>query len=244
MFLYWDGYEIDGSDTDFDIILPENVQVAEFAECFLGVPLFTNTPKPEYAYYHGSKHKKLTKDELINKLLSGDYKNRMDITINCQHPDLLSSELRSEVYAKSEKRKFNEDPDLFPKPEEPINYTEIENPCTPPIIQDSFDRGGVTMVLSIYKDGSNATKGTTLSLNVGPSAFYEYTMFVIDYLQERFPSITTDLDGGLNTCGCTFSASLYGHEKIHLPVKHSIKHTLKRLCEYGLMSYRSWYKNG
>jgi len=244
MFLYWDGYEIDGSDTDFEIILPENVQIAEFAQCFLEIPLFTNTPNPEYTHYHGRKRKKMTKDELVSNLLSGDYKNAIHITVNCQHPDLLTDELRSIVYAKSEKRKFNEDPDNYPWPEEPIDYAKLENPCTAPVIQDTFDRGGVTMTLFICKPTSKETGDITLSLNVGPGAFYEYAMFVVDYMQERFPSIKTDIDGGLNTCGCTFSASLYAYEKIHLPVKHSVKHTLKRLCEYGLVSCRSWYKNG
>lgn len=254
MFLYWDGYEIDGSDTDFEIVLPESVQTLEFAECFLSIPIFCDVPTPEYLYcntqchgiWHGDGCKKITLEELKSKLLSNDY-SKLAIIINCQHSDLLTNELRSEVYGKSEKRKFNEDPDLFPDPEEPMDYSKIENPCVAPVIQNSFDRGGVTMSLLIFKDcenGAGEGGGTALALNVGPSAFYEYTMYVVDYLQERFPSIKTDLDGGLNTCGCTFSSSLYGYEKIQFPVKHSVKHTLKRLCEYGLMSYHSWYKNG
>ena len=39
MFIYWDGYEIDGSDTDFSIILPENVQIMELVDIFLKNPL-------------------------------------------------------------------------------------------------------------------------------------------------------------------------------------------------------------
>jgi len=72
MFLYWDGYEIDGSDTAFDIILPESIQVWEFVECFLNIPVFTDAPKPEYTrcnencsgVWHGDKCKTITRDEL------------------------------------------------------------------------------------------------------------------------------------------------------------------------------------
>jgi len=245
MFLYWDGYEIDGSDTDFDIILPENVQVAEFVECYLSVPLFTNTTQPDYDY----NNKQMTKDELISTLLAGDYKSPIYITINCQHPDLLTNELRDEIYAKTEKRKIYEDQGdsddypIFPK----LDCANIENPCTPPIIQNGFSRGGVTMSLSIYRDyedENGVTRDIGLTLNAGPGAFFEYTIFIMDYMQERFPSIKIDLDSGFNTCSCSFAASLYKYEKIQLPIKHSIKHALKRLCVYGLMSLHSRYENG
>jgi len=249
MFLYWDGYEIDGSDTDFDIVLPENVQLSEFVESFLDIPLFTDTPNPEFrschtdclGIWHNEKCKNIMREELIGELLSSSQTRSLAITVNCLHPDLLSKDLHSEVYAISSRRKFIVDPDYYPMPEEPFDHTKIENPCTAPVIQKHFDRGGVTMQLIINK---NANTNVNLSLNVGPGAYFEYTMYVIDYMKERFPSINTDLDGGLDTCGCTFSLSLYAYEKVQLTVKYSVKHTLKHLTELGLMSYRRFYNKG
>ena len=249
MFLYWDGFEIDGSDTDFDIVLPENVQMHEFVECFLNIPLFCNVPPPEFScctkqcsgIWHDNKCKAITVDELKNKLLAGDYSEYrygLSATINCLHPDLLTEELRTQIYAQSEGRKFNDDPELFPEPEKPIDYSKVESPCDIPVIQTNFDRGGVTMQLLIYRNDKGEN---SLTLNVGPSSYYEYTIYVLKYIRERFPGIEVDVENGLNTCGCTFGRSLYAYEKVLIPIKHSISHTLKWFVKHGIMSYREYF---
>jgi hypothetical protein len=206
MFIYWDGFEIDGSDTDFEIILPESVQVLEFVECYLNMPVFCNVPTPEYqncgsdcsGVWHSDKCKPITLEDLRGKLLSNDY-SKISITINCQHIDLLPKEIQKEIYAKSAKRKciktLNEpkEPD---EPKVPFDYTKTENPCIAPVVQTILDRGGMTTQLSLCND----KEGISAYLNVGPGAYFEYTMYIIDYMNERFPSIKIDIESGFSAC--------------------------------------------
>jgi len=85
-------------------------------------------------------------------------------------------------------------------------------------------------------------------INVGPSFYYEYAMYIIDYLRDSFPGLATW--GGLDcangwTDGCTYASSIYRYEKLQFPVEHNVKNTLKRLTEYNIVrSYRTYYKSG
>ena len=253
MFLYWDGFEIDGSDTDFSIILPENVQICEFVECFLSIPIFSSTPKPTVSYtLHGrDKEQELNFAELKEKLLAGNYPDT-GITVLCRHVEQLPDEVHDKVYAISEQREPHE-----------AAYGKSENPCTAPYAYTQFDRGGMTVELRIQQPGtkhgfdnvdelygyvhnselfrSANQEHSCFNINVGPGFYYEYAIFIIAYLCDHFPGIGVcgGLDcGGGWTGGCTYANSLYYLERILLPVKHSVRNTLKRLTEYDIV--RSW----
>lgn len=258
MFIYWDGFEIDGSDTDFDIILPENVQVSEFIKSFLSIPIFCEEPKPVYNTlparsfnrgYVDSKDR-ISRTVFEERLLSGDY-SEMSVMVYCPHPEQLSDELRSQVYSLSEGRKPHEEA-----------YGKVENPCTAPANKEAF----MTVDLTIEKvqkdwDGSDfkfegsenaynynfplsspAKKGDSyFTLGIPVSSTYEYAMYIIKHMEEHFPSIK--IWGGIEcSCGYTFGTSLYAYEKIQTLINHSVKNTLKRLTEYGIIrSYISYY---
>lgn len=245
MFIYWDGYEIDGSDTDFSIILPENVQIVELVDIFLQCPLLDRLKNPEITYYKGRLRKLLSIEGLKQKLLSGDYPP-IEITINCLHPEELEESLRKEIYGISARR----------EPKEKA-YGKAEHPCTAPIKQEYYTRGEMTVVLWIsnhtvtYEEDEMDGYVTNIELfqesdkefpyvglNVGPGFYYEYAIYLIDYLRDCFPSIATygglDCAGGW-TDGCTYANSLYYFEQIELPVIYSVKNTIKRLCEYDLL---------
>lgn len=263
MFIYWNGYEIDGSDTDFDIVLPENVQVWEFVECFLSLPIFNHSKKPEISWYQNRKQKKLTVTALKEKLLSGDYPV-ITVSINCLLMEQMPEELQRTLYSISERRDPHEEA-----------YGKTEHPCMAPVIQNDYYRGEMTVELRIQKPGTKNwvigddetvtdddgyvhnielfnSAGTepvpAFALNVGPSFYYEYAIYIIDQLRDSFPGLGTcgglDCHGGW-TEGCTYADSIYGYEKIQLPVKYSIKNMLKRLTEYNIVrSYKSYYKKG
>jgi hypothetical protein len=143
MFLYWDGYEIDGSDTDFDIILPENVQINEFIESFLSIPIFCKKQEPVYntlparSYNRGYVDSKdrISKTAFEERLLSGEYTS-MSIMVYCLHPEQLDTELRSQIYGLSEMRKPHEEA-----------YGKVKNPCTAPATKEAF----MTVDLTIDK---------------------------------------------------------------------------------------------
>lgn len=253
MFIYWDSFEIDGSDTDFNVVLPENVQIWEFVECFLSIPIFSDSPKPFISCKQpGNREpRELKLTELKEKLLAGDYPE-MSIMLLCRHPEQLSDELREKIYAIGERREPRE-----------TAYGKSEYPCTTPVIQTYYARGGTTVELLIQQSGtghelsgedvnygyayniewflSNDQEHSCFRINVGPSFYYEYAIFIIDYLRDHFPSIGVcgglDCSGGW-TEGCTYANSLYYLERILLPVKHNVRNTLKRLTEYDIV--RSW----
>jgi hypothetical protein len=257
MFIYWDGYEIDGSDTSFDIILPQNRQAKEFVDCFMSIPLFSDRIKPYYAftksYSRNYSEKKCGRTAFEERLLSGDYK-KLAITLNCKHLEECPAEFREEVY------KFSETRDPHEK-----SYGIAENPCTPPEIQQVYTRGSMTVDLNIY--GKNKphtdwriqdgychnlelfeTDGYSFEIECGPGFYYEYAMYIMEHLREHFPGLATagglDCNGGW-TGGCTYANSLYGYERILLPVEYSVKNLMKRLTEYDIIrSYRCYYKNG
>jgi len=84
MFVYWDGFEIDGSDTDFNIVLPENVQIQEFVDCFLSMPIFSKAIEPSISYYKNNKECNLSLNELKEKILAGNLLD-VSINVNCLH---------------------------------------------------------------------------------------------------------------------------------------------------------------
>jgi len=265
MFLYWDGYEIDGSDSSFDVVLPESVQNHDFFKCFLDMPIFSNIPLPLFhlqkqhiSGHNSGKKRKISKDEFMQRLLTGDFAN-MSFSINCQHPEMLPPQCHAQVYALSQGRDPHEEA-----------YGKAQNPCTRPIIQKDFDRGSMTIDVYVrkigpdwhwrkeeydgphYKYNFDAAKAAnegdiTFEMFVGPSAYYEYAMYIVEYMRQHFPSIA--IHGGLDcgggwTDGCTYADSLYAYEKIHLPVRHNIRHTLKWLTKYGIIrSFRRYYSN-
>lgn len=258
MFLYWEGYEIDGSDTDFDIVLPENRQAVEFVDCFLSIPLFSSKMKPIIYYYKKNKQIKISIQELRNRILSGDYPE-LFLNMNCLHIEELSADLTKKIYSISKTR-------------DPLEkaYGKVENPCTAPVHQTGFSRGEMTVQLQIEQPGTKAGWYTEedsriegyvnhpelirssdpalscFTMNVGPSFYFEYAMYIMEYLKDSFPGLGTcgglDCVGGW-TDGCTYADSIYAYEKVQFPVIYSVKNTMKRLTEYNLVrSYRRCYK--
>jgi len=258
MFLYWEGYEIDGSDTDFEIILPESRQLIEFVECFLSIPLFDHEMEPSIFYTEKSESKELSVQELNERLASGHFPE-IYIEMNCAHPEELPLELRREIYNISPLREPHEEA-----------FGKVENPCAAPELQTCHTRGGMTVEMTISSnknwkknyskewepDGyinnfelflSDDNSLPLFSTNIGPGFYYEYARYIMDYLIDHFPGLGTygglDCAGGW-TEGCTYADSLYEYEKFQFPIPYSINNTMKRLSEYGLAtSYRQYYKN-
>ena len=254
MFIYWDGYEIDGSDTDFTLVLPENVQISEFVDCFLALPVFSRDERLIEWTESGQRHES-SLSELHQMLLAGNYPD-IDVSINCLLMEQMPDDLQQTLYGLSARR--------VP----PENYSDVLNPCMAPVVQRGYTRGDMTVVLRIPKAGSRHASDNVcelngyvnniellssceaglpyFSINVGPGFYYEYAIYIIDSLRDSFPGLCTY--GGLDcadgwTAGCTYCNSLYGFEKVQLPVEHNISHTLKRLTAYGIVSFarRSFY---
>jgi len=259
MFLHWKGFEIDGSDTDYDIILPESAQTAEFVECFLNMPIFDMEFGADFYSMNSNKRKKYTREELI-ECIRNNVNESLYIDVNCLHMELMPKELKEELCKFSEQREPHEGA-----------YGKVSDPCMGLQLQNVYNRGSATVSLTImskdnyknrmeyefekngYEYNSNViNEKNPLSklfvINCGPGFFFEYAMYIMEYMKNRFPSI--GISGGLDcaggwTEGCTYADSIYGYERIFFPVKYSVKNFMKRICEVDLIfPCKTYYKNG
>jgi hypothetical protein len=259
MFLYWQGYEIDGSDTSFDLVLPESRQLTEFVELFLSLPIFTTDMEPQF-HGAGDPHSDgsdiLSRAEFLEMLRTGQYSETLSLDINCRHPEEMTPALRASIYALSAGRVPPE-----------VSLHKPANPCTAPLIQNDFVRGERTVTLLIeprnklqewYKNPEHPPEGYVrsaelfastadlpcLSINVGPTSYYEYAIYLVETLQESFPGLAVagGLDcGGGWTDGCTYAASIYCYDRLTFAVP-SVKNAVKRLTEVDIVRpYRTFY---
>jgi hypothetical protein len=251
MLLYWDGYEIDGSDTSFDIILPENVQVSELFKCFLSAPIIAAHPEPVFSkqsimLFTGcaiAPEDIISETEFYERLLSGDY-TEMAVTVCLLHPELLDAPLKSQIYSMSK----------FRTPLEGAAAYAV-NPCTKPsgstVFMDVFltvrKTQEETAISTLATSASENAYSHNFSLSVpvrkGEARFtlgipvdstFEYAIYLIKRLEDNFPSIRV-WGGAEHSIGASFSNSLYACEQVQIPVKHSIKNTLDQLTELGVV---------
>lgn len=261
MFLLWEGFEIDGSDTDFDLVLPETQELIAFVDCFLSLPLVREA-KFNCHYSSGPpKFKKipLSRQKLAEVLTDGR-RPEIYLEVTCQVTDELPEAIRAELRQLSERR----------EPQE-LAYGKAKCPCMAPALQVHHMRGELSVSLCIMPPGTKkrwyTEEGAELEgyvrneailvakeelpclvINVGPGFYYEYAMYIMNWLEDHFPGLGIagglDCEGGW-TGGCTYANSIYQYEKIQLPIKYSITNTLKRLTEYDLLrSFRRYYKKG
>lgn len=265
MVLYCDDLELIGSDANFDMVLPDSnpKRTVEFISCFLSIPLFCSC-QPEIYYYNirnGRSEKLSMTLEELKEQVREEAHSMIYIDVNCQIMDALSDHVQSTLYQLSETR----------SPHESV-YGNVEYPCMAPIEYPSGKRSNMTVTLKImphktkprwYTDKSALLKGYVyheelllsdyhdypfFSLNAGPGFYYEYAIFIMEYLREHFLGLGTA--GGVGrdgkwTGGLTYANSIYDFARIQLPVRFNVDHTLKRLRDCDIIrSYRSYYKNG
>lgn len=273
MFYYWDGYEIDGSDTNFDLVLPETRQRIDFVKCFLSMPLLS----PDI-YIDKSLYKPADKDlmaRLFNwfKGTTGSETDMQKITLEnalelveqwpevtlfvyCKLMEQLPDNIQEKIYSFSSSR-------------EPLEsrYKINEDPCTPPVMPAMTYQGDMTLQLTAFSPGPKQYGHQTelqgyirnpalfdssgdlayMTLNCGPGFYYEYAMYIMDYMEEHFPGL--GITGGLDcaggwTEGCMYAASIYSHTRVHIPVTYSVRHTLKYLTQFDLLHSYKPYKKG
>lgn len=260
MFLYWIGLEMIGADTDFDMVLPGRDHLKDFVSDFLATPVFcSDTAKFYYYQNNGENFEKIVISHFaLMKMLESNNRPILHIDINCEVMDALPRRIQKRLFELSETR----------IPHEPI-YGNVENPCMPPVDQSQSQRSNTTVTLIImppgtkqnwYTDKNAILRGYVhhqdllrssqfdypcLSLNIKPGFYYEYAIYIMDYLREHFPDMGTTGGVGVRsgwTDGFTYSNSIYDYEKIRMPVSHNVEDTLKRLRDCSIIrSYQKHY---
>lgn len=111
MFEYLKGYEIDGSDTSFYVVMPEREKILEVAEYFMSLPLFekfgVGFEKNVWAPHRDGRIRKPRKPEWIMGQIAEHEQDAFYLTASCFHPAELSEGLKSEIGSLSAKRVEN-----------------------------------------------------------------------------------------------------------------------------------------
>lgn len=253
MFIYWDGFEIDGSDTTFNLILSEREILADVIEYYLSLPLwdkksginFVTDGKFITSHRYGYKQDTIgfeEIDKIITLIKSPEWKGSASINTYCLLPDRLPYDLKNEIYKLSENRPGNKGE--FKQVQSPgatliRNYFSCcvslefnEDSIRYPIDDNSID-GLVLNWEPIIKQISSPHYRQA-SFNCGPTFIYEYAAYLMTGLGERFPSI--GIYGGLDCAGgfmdgCTYSMSLYQYEIFKFPLKDNIEKTIANLTD-------------
>lgn len=238
MFKYWQGYEIDGSDTSFNIVVPNREALREVAAFYLSLPLWDRSrgmtwdaaTSDVWAPHRDEElQSPFDADAVLASIESPDWGGEGYLVTGCLDPELLEGDLKREVYALSSTRPGEEEPDyrgvhpgvglgrfydafnvgLIFGPRSSVQGYYVDDEGT------AINRG---MILNAGALDENARRPdrADLSLTCGPSFIYEYAAYIVTKLVERFPEI--GIDGGLDcaggfTEGCTYSTGLYACER-------------------------------
>ncbi|NLD46526.1 MAG: hypothetical protein GX660_04920 [Clostridiaceae bacterium] len=239
MFLYWNGYEIDGSDTTYNLVVPARETLIEMSYFFLGLPLWDKSEKiyfvpdksedwaPHRCGFEGNLDFN-NLDEIFNAIKSPDWNGECCVVLKCLSPERLPEGLKEEIYKLSKLR-----------PETEAAYGKALNPGA------SLDEGGDEIFVGFQLIDKNpdwnpdkiklkgmvlnrealtkqidATNFVQAEFTCGPGFYYEYAAYIMNSMSERFPSVGVfgglDCAGGF-TGGCTYASSLYRYERFKIP---------------------------
>lgn len=242
MFLTWTGFEIDGSDTSFDLVLPENEQALDLVTYLIKLPIFDMNE----IRFSGDNNESLEWDVFKQKLKTRSFE-RLSLEARFKVFDRLDAKTQQEFKHISQNRQPVES--NLAKAKSPVSiptsfaglmeFHIMNNAKSLVEKYSSHDQleGYERNITLFLEDFSQAT---AFELWVPVGSIYEYFIYIMNCLTERFPSLATTggLDcGGGWTKGCTYANSLYAYEKVVIPLPYGIKHFLKKMVSHGVTSF-------
>lgn len=247
MFEYMQGYEIDGSDTSFNIVIPDRTKLREIAFYFLNLPIFEGifsfehfsddlwAPHRNYRFEHTQ-----SKEDILRAINDSSSHNGFFIVAECKHPDQLNEALKNNLLKLTNDRVIRHNAISEEKVDEYHNehinpsigyfdYTELnvalEVFLKKPEEHDQYiEPFGFVVNKDLFTANSNSPSRLEMDLTCGPSFIYEYAAYIILQLTERFPELS--VSGGLD-CengfmnGCTYSTDLYRFERLLFTIDDS-----------------------
>jgi len=245
MIEYWQGFEIDGSDTSFNILMPQKARINELALFFSKLPLFRKV------YLH-INNEKYSDPKEIEQVLNNENTPNFTIDAECIHPALLPDHLKEKLYSLSDSRKqMHEKTGITVKEKNTREVPERKNAINPSIGLSeqtfqmflSYEEGrwygdyepeGFLINPDDYVTYMTLPDNAMLYLECPVSSIYEYFAYALNMLAERFPEIA--VDGGLDCAGgflygCTYSTYLYEYECLTLKTQSADPGSIKQLMD-------------
>ncbi len=262
MFLTWNGYEIDGSDTTYNLIMPDRQKIKELVAFYLSLPIwdkrgriaFDPTGDGEWAPHRDTQGGNMAfEPELILKAMDDPaWKGSANFVTFCLHPEELPKGLKADVCALSDTRPGTQGKKYAKV--DPVTYLydyqselgvgfQIFSPKGTGKWKASPPGGLIFNEKALIENEKNSCAGR-YGITCGPTFIYEYAAYIMKQLAERFPEL--GIDGGLD-CeggfmdGCTYCVNLYDYERFTFHTQE-VSSLLRRLKEAGVLHYIA--KNG
>lgn len=234
MFKYWQSYEIDGSDTAFDLVLPNENLVKELVEYYFSLPLWDkdagmslNISKKNDCWASHRDVETLAEKFDIDKALARLAEEKYScayIILRCLQPDFLPARLRKEIYAlsagrpglKKQKQPVAPNSGLYGYGfDDCLNVGLLLVCAKPDDTARKEAKSGLIHNLEAIERNLQLDDAISAQIHCGPSFFYEYAAYLVENIARRFPEI--GVYGGLDCAGgfvegCTYSSDFYAYE--------------------------------
>lgn len=224
--LSWNGYELDGSDTSFEVAFDEVEQARAALAALLRHPLWDashgveapppNDARAQHRYWReGPPRTPLP--EALARAQVGELDDR-PLILTARSPASLDSALLERVARHSPKR----------QPLEPA-YVLAQRPCF--LGDGEYFAPRIGVVLQARPPAAPSDRplalqlieerAPRLELTLGPTFIYEYAMELVEAVGEAAPGAR--VEGGLDcangwTWGCTYAGSLYPFAAVRSPL--------------------------
>lgn len=236
MFEYKSGFEIDGSATSYNVVVPQRTQLAEVLNYFFTLKIVNKHCPIDITSFIKKKEIKTTIDlnnfsfDTIENILADLETEWIRLDITCVHPDFLFHQVRNELFELSKSRPGIHPKDIISYKNPTISpfyysygftfYVDIIFPKQKLITPNYKPEGLVFNENSLIKNIS--TEHYNMNIECGPSFIYEYAAYVMTKISKKFPEL--GIDGGIDCAGgfidgCTYSCDLYSNEIISLDTK-------------------------
>lgn len=254
MFAYRTNYEIDGSDTSYNVMMPSAEKLEEFVRYYMSFSIWDTARGMRFETDCGdlwAPHREeilgrpFDADAVTATVRSADWGAGTCLVTCCLDlealPDALAREIRSYSAGRpgGDGTPVHVNPSVgygachdgyyvglvFPPPGFPTENAEGETP------------DGLVLNRGAVEAGRADPDALTIFLTCGPSFIYEYAAYLVTELSKRFPEV--GICGGLDCAGgfvegCTYAANLYAYERFTLQVQ-GIADGVRNLFESGIL---------
>ena len=257
MFMTWNGYEIDGSDTTYNLMMPERQNRKELVAFYLSLPIwdkregvaFDPMESGAWAPHRCTKGTNMNfeVDLILQALEDPTWAGSANFVTYCLPPDELPEHLKEEILALSDTRPGAENKTYAMV--DPVTYLDDYRDDLGMGFQIYSAEeakewkigkpGGLIFNEKAFEKNSKNDTIRYYEITCGPSFIYEYAAYIMKHLSERFPEL--GIDGGQDCLGgfmdgCTYCVNLYDYERFTFHTA-DIAALLQRLKETGVLRY-------
>ncbi|MBI5549452.1 MAG: hypothetical protein HY901_36660 [Deltaproteobacteria bacterium] len=215
----WNGYELDGSDTSFEVALPDVVRAREAVATLLGHPLWdasrgvtARSDLDGWAPHRwGSEREvQLSIAEAVTRMLTGELDEHA-LVLQVRPPISLEPELLEAVARHSDKREPHEPAYVLAQRPVALGDGEYLDPSVAIVLHSKREparAGGSAEPLAAQL----LRAPVEIDITLGPTFLFEYAVELVEAIAKVFPE--AEVSGGRDcangwTWGCTYAASLY-----------------------------------